>query len=570
MFGLHIADIFVLVLYFIGMTAIGVWTAKRIKSSGDFFMPRRFGKAMMVMFAFGAGTHSDQAVGVASKSYSIGLSGIWYQWLWLPCTPFYWLIAPVMRRFRAITTGDVFEARYSRSVAMLYAVIGMLSLSVNIGLMLRGSSEVISASTQGLLSANVAIAVMTLVFVIYGVAGGLAAAIITDFIQGVLTIIFSFLLFPLLMNAVGGMDGIYKAIADPNKLSLVAPAGIGFFYIAVIAINALIGIVTQPHTMGNCAAGKTEMEGRFGWMFGNIIKRICTIPWCLTGVAAIVYFGSKGMEVEPDKVFGAVAGDFLPKILPGILGIFLAALLASVMSSCDAFMISSSALFTENIYRPLVSNRAQSHYIAVGRIAAVVVVSGGVAFAYWLPGVVAGLEIFWKVSAMMGIAFWLGLFWRRTTVAGAWAGTLVSFAVMLFTSRIAFGSFVLWDFNAHCARYLPGVMLWQGELHLPWQMILYLSTGLVSGIVVSLCTKPVADEKLEAFYALIRTPVRLGEQVTTPCTLPDDAVVPEKRNIFPNTNLEIAIPSRTSVVGFLVGWGCVVAIVYLVYLIANM
>ncbi|KPJ66011.1 MAG: transporter, partial [Coxiella sp. DG_40] len=153
MLGLHIADIFILVLYFIGMAAIGVWTAKKIKSSDDFFMPRRFGKAMMVMFAFGAGTHSDQAVGVASKSYSIGLSGIWYQWLWLPVTPFYWLIAPVMRRFRAITTGDVFEARYSRSVAMLYAVVGMLNLSVNIGLMLRGSSEVISASTQGLLSA---------------------------------------------------------------------------------------------------------------------------------------------------------------------------------------------------------------------------------------------------------------------------------------------------------------------------------------------------------------------------------------------------------------------------------
>jgi Na+/proline symporter len=569
MLGLHIADIFVLALYLLGMAAIGLWSARKIKQSHDFFMPRRFGKAMMVMFGFGAGTHSDQAVGVASKSFSSGLSGIWYQWLWLPCTPFYWLIAPVMRRLRAITTGDVFEARYSRSVAMLYAVIGMLNLSVNIGLMLRGSSEVISASTQGLLSANVAIAVMTVVFVVYGVAGGLGAAIITDFIQGILTIIFSFLLLPLIMNAVGWMGGIREAIADPQKLTLVAPAEIGFFYIAVIAFNALVGIVTQPHTMGNCAAGKTEMEGRFGWMFGNIIKRICTVPWCLTGLAAIVYFGAKGVDVEPDKVFGAVAGDFLPKILPGILGIFLAALLASVMSSCDAFMISSAALFTENIYRPLAPRREQSHYITVGRIASVVVVSGGVVFAYWLPGVVAGLEIFWKVSAMMGIAFWLGLFWRRTTVAGAWATTLVSFAVLLFTSRIALGGYVLWDFNASCGQSLPDFMLWQGKLYLPWQMILYLSAGLISGIVVSLLTRPVAEEKLDNYYALIRTPVKPGEQPDVPCTLPGDAVVPEKRNIFPNTNLEFMIPSRTSVVGFLIGWGFVAAIVITVYLIAS-
>jgi Na+/proline symporter len=568
-FGLHFADIFVLVLYLLGMAVIGFWSAGKIKQSHDFFMPRRFGKVMMVMFGFGAGTHSDQAVGVASKSFSSGLSGIWYQWLWLPCTPFYWLIAPVMRRFRAITTGDVFETRYNRSVAMLYAVIGMLNLSVNIGVMLRGSSEVISASTQGLLSANVAIAVMTVVFVIYGVAGGLAAAIITDFIQGILTIIFSFLLLPLIMNAVGWMDGIREAITDPQKLTLVAPAEIGFFYIAVIAFNALVGIVTQPHTMSNCAAGKTEMEGRFGWMFGNIIKRVCTIPWCLTGLAAIVYFGSRGVEVEPDKVFGAVAGDFLPKILPGILGIFLAALLASVMSSCDAFMIASSALFTENIYMPLRPDKQQRHYIAVGRIASVAVVSGGVAFAYWLPGVVAGLEIFWKVSAMMGLAFWLGLFWRRMTVAGAWAATLVSFVVMLFTSKISFGQVVLWDFDASCASYMPDFMLWNGRLYLPWQMILYLSAGLISGIVVSLVTKPVAEEKLDNYYALIRTPIKPGEQIAAPCTLPDDTVVPEKRNIFPNTSLEFMIPSRMSVVGFLVGWAFVAVIVVAVYLIAG-
>ncbi len=568
-FGLHVVDIFVLALYLLGMAAIGFWSARKIKKSQDFFMPRRFGKVMMVMFGFGAGTHSDQAVGVASKSFSSGLSGIWYQWLWLPCTPFYWLIAPVMRRFRAITTGDVFEARYDRSVAVLYALIGMLNLSVNIGLMLRGSSEVISASTQELLSANAAIAVMTVVFVIYGVAGGLAAAIITDFIQGILTIIFSFLLLPLIMNAVGWMDGIREAVADPQKLTLVAPVEIGFFYIAVIAFNALVGIVTQPHTMSNCAAGKTEMEGRFGWMFGNLIKRVCTIPWCLTGLAAIVYFGSRGVEVEPDKVFGAVAGDFLPKIMPGILGIFLAALLASVMSSCDAFMIASAGLFTENIYRPLSPDKQQSHYVTVGRIASVVVVSGGVVFAFWLPGVVAGLEIFWKISAMMGLAFWMGLFWRRTTVAGAWATTLVSFAVMLFTSKISFGNYVLWDFNAGCAQYLPDFMLWNGQLYLPWQMILYLSAGLFSGIAVSLLTKPVAKEKLDNYYALIRTPIQSGEQPAAACTLPDNAVVPEKRNIFPNTNFEFMIPSRTSVVGFLIGWAFVVVIVVTVYMIAS-
>ncbi len=564
--GLHAADICVLAFYLVVMVAIGIWSARKIKSSADFFLPRRFGKAMMIMFSFGTGTHSDQAVSVASKSFTNGLSGIWYQWLWLPVTPFYWLIAPVFRRFRAITTSDVFEARYSPSVGMLYAAVGVLNLAVNIGIMLKGSSAVISASTGGLVSANLAIIIMTVIFVAYGVAGGLGAAILTDFIQGVLTIIFSFLLLPLILNAVGGMAGLREAIKDPQMFSLVAPAEIGFFYIAVIAFNGLVGIVTQPHTMAYCAAGKTEMEGRIGFMGGTLIKRLCTVPWALTGLAAVVYFA--GRTMEPDKVFGAVAGEFLPNIMPGVLGVFIAAVLASVMSSCDAFMISSSALFTENVYKRLVRNRASGHYITVGRITAVVIVAGGVGFAFWLPGVVKGLEIFWKISPMMGIAFWLGLFWRRTTVAGAWAATLSAFGIWWLTGQ---EFFISWLGNLPPAESLRFVFIKSGtpEVYLPWQMLFYLAGGTLVGIIVSFFTKPVAKEKLDNFYALIRTPVKLGEKVAAPCTLPEGAVVPEKRNIFPNTNFEISIPSLTSVVGFAIGWACVAAIIGSVYLIAR-
>jgi Na+/proline symporter len=564
--GLHIADVFVLGLYLVGITVIGIWAARRIKNISDFFMPRRFGKVMMITHAFGTGTHSDQAVSVASKSFTNGLSGIWYQWLWLFATPFYWLIAPVMRRFRAITTADVFEARFSPSVAMLFAVVGMLNLSINIGVMLKGAGAVIDASTTGLVSSNIAIAVMTVMFVIYGIAGGLSAAIITDFIQGVLTVVFSFVLLPFILNAVGGLQGIHEAIKDPGMLSLVAPAEIGFFYIAIIAFNGLVGIVTQPHTMGNCAAGKTEMEGRVGWMFGNFIKRVCTIAWCFTGLAAVVYFADR--DVEPDHIFGLVAADFLPKIAHGILGLFIAALLASVMSSCDSFMVASSGLFTENIYKRLLPEKTAKHYVFVARVASLAIVAGGVGFAYWLEGVVEGLEIFWKISPMMGIAFWLGLFWRRTTPVGAWASTLTAFGIWWLTTQ---EFFISWLGSLSIAEPLTLVFVKNGvaEVYLPWQMVFYLSAGTIAGIVVSLLTKPVPEEKLDNFYSLVRTPVKPGEEVSVPCTLPDDAVVPEKRNIFPNTNLEIAIPSRASVIGFLAGWGCVAAIIYSVYLIAK-
>ena len=112
-------------------------------------------------------------------------------------------------------------------------------------------------------------------------------------------------------------------------------------------------------------------------------------------------------------------------------------------------------------------------------------------------------------------------------------------------------------------------MRFEDKLYLPWQMTLYLSTGLLTGVVVSLYTTPVDEKKLEHFYALIRTPITPGERVNRPCTLPEGAVVPEKRQLLPHTNFEFLVPSKTSVVGFLLGWACVAALVYVVYSIAS-
>ena len=564
MTGLHPADLAALVCYFVLVVGLGVWTARGVKDVADFIMPRRFGKLMMIFFGFGAGTHSDQAVSVASKSYTNGVSGIWYQWLWLFCTPFYWLIAPMMRRFRALTTADIFELRYNRSVAMLYAAIGLWQYTVNIGVMLKGSAHVIEASTGGTVNADLAIAIMTVLFVAYGVAGGLHAAILTDFIQGVLTVVFSFLLLPFLLSAIGGLTGMREQV-PPEMLSMVAPAEIGAFYIAMITFNGMVGIVTQPHTLANCAAGRTELDGQVGWMCGNFLKRICTIAWTLTGVAAIAYFAKIGVdEMNPDNVFGEVAYRFLPNILPGLLGLFLAGLLASVMSSCDAFMITSAGLFTENLYKPIAPNQSRTHYLWVARLSSLTVVAAGVWFAYSLEDVVSGLEIFWKVSPMLGIAFWFGLFWRRMTSAGAWASTAAAVFAWWLTTR---PDFIEWTASLPAADSLRLIFVKNGvpEIYLPWQMIFYLTAGASTGIVVSLLSPRVGSEKLERYYALIRTPVVRDEHVEQPCTIPEGSPTLPPRKLIPISWLEIYVPSARMIGGFLAGW-CGVAVLIWVFL----
>ena len=96
--GLHTADWIILALYFVVILAIGLWSVKKVKDMADFFMGgRRFGKVFMMFFAFGSGTSSEQAISVVAGTWRAGLAGIWWQFLWLWATPFYWIVAPLMR-----------------------------------------------------------------------------------------------------------------------------------------------------------------------------------------------------------------------------------------------------------------------------------------------------------------------------------------------------------------------------------------------------------------------------------------------------------------------------------------
>ncbi|MDB4632261.1 sodium:solute symporter family protein [bacterium] len=535
MFGLALLDAIVIVGYLLGITALGIWTGRRVRGTSDFFMPRKFGKGMMMMHAFGTGTASDQAVVVSAGTFKHGLSGIWFQWLWMFNTPFYWLIAPIFRRLRANTTADVYRLRFGPSVAILFALVGIIGLAVKIGLMLKGAGALIDAGTNGAVSPEVAMPAVAILFVIYGAAGGLSAAILTDYIQGILTVVFSFILLPSVLNAVGGLSGVRETVNDPQMLSLVAPDKIDALFIATFALLSLIGIVAQPFIMGVCAAGRTEMDGRFGFVVGNLIKRVCSAAWAVTGIAALAYFMQEGLAMgdsTPDRVYGQMAQTFLA---PGWLGLFVAALLAGVMSSCDSFMISASGLFTENLYRPLRAGRSEKHYLWVGRLAALVIVGTGVWVAFKMPNVVSGLKTWLKIAPMLGIAFWLGLFWKRFNASGAWASTIAGF------------------------------LGWWGmsytDLSEPLQILSYLSLSVVAGALASIFTKRPIQDDLERFHGLIRTPVEAGETLTAPCELPAGRQVGTRPMWFVGTDFEFPRPSKTSVVGFLLASLAVAAMI---------
>jgi Na+/proline symporter len=638
--GLELADWIVLGIYFLGILAIGVWSLTRVKDVSDFFMGgRRFGKVFMMFFAFGSGTSSEQAVSVAAGSFRYGLAGIWYQFLWLWATPFYWIIAPVFRRMRALTTSDFFQARYDTSTATLYSLLGILMSATAISASLYGGGEMIEGLAGGInpetgeafFPKQYAIAAMTLLFVTYGMAGGLGAAIVTDFVQGVLTIIFSFLLLPFALDvaaevagAVSGFAALHGGVPGrPGEellsMTLTDEMSIAMnqepitkFYVLMLSLTGLVGIVVQPHIMGVCGAGKTEFEGRFGFTVGNFIKRFCTIAWTFTGLACVIIYLTPGsgyisaeematVQSNPqelasfaNQVFGRAAHDILPTLASGLVGLLMASLLAAIMSTCDAQMVVGSGLFTENIYkRFLLSDASGRHYLWVGRISGLCIVGLALMMLTQFENVIQVLTRYVQpIPTFMGLAFWLGITWRGYTRAGVWGSTLGTALAWYVTQKhrpfeflADLGSSDLFTRNID---YLPGMFRgWLLEnfpfamvedisgqatdtTRVPWQMVCYLSAGAITGIVVSLLTKRTPTDKLDHFFALIRTPIRPGEKVDVPCTLPEDHLPTEHDKLIPLADLEIPKPHLLGIVGFALAWVGVGAVIWLTVWLASL
>src|SRR5438093_3963863 len=137
---MHIShiDILVVIAYLLAVLGLGLYQALKIRTTGDYYAGgRRFNKFYLMMHALGTATHADEPLSVIGGSYQKGIAGIWYTYAYLPLTPIFWLLAPFIRRSRFVTTADFFHYRFDSSLAVLYSIIGVLKLSVSIGLILK-------------------------------------------------------------------------------------------------------------------------------------------------------------------------------------------------------------------------------------------------------------------------------------------------------------------------------------------------------------------------------------------------------------------------------------------------
>ena len=304
--GFGFWDWLVLVGYFVSCTAFGLWVSRKVRTSAGYFLgERKLPWWIMIGQAFGTGTHAENPVGQTGATFHLGFATIWYQWKNILATPFYWLMAPWYRRSERTTMAEIVGDRYGPALALAYTVFAFTSFVFSQGVMLKAAGKFIAVATgDSTISPNGVVAVMAVAFLLYSYFGGLVAAAYTDFIQGFLIIVLSFMLVPIGLAAVGGFAAMrqtlstasvaeYKASCrrrisrrvaaqEPrphrsNRKRPVVPgdgkgtggffelyneaSGLTAFTVLMLTINGLVGITAQPHMVTMNATGRSERAG---------------------------------------------------------------------------------------------------------------------------------------------------------------------------------------------------------------------------------------------------------------------------------------------------------------------
>jgi len=192
-------------------------------------------------------------------------------------------------------------------------------------------------------------------------------------------------------------------------------------------------------------AANSLRSARMAPVLGSFFKMAVPFIVILPGLLGLVVLQNPDgslIKLVGENVVAAHPGaglhsynEVLPLMLvrycgPGLLGLGITALIAGFMSGMAGNVSAFSAVWTYDIYQPLIKKNARDeHYVSVGRWATVlgVIISIGTAYlvmnAQGIMDYVQALFSFF-ISPLLG-AVLMGMFWKRATRAGGFWGLLL-------------------------------------------------------------------------------------------------------------------------------------------------
>ncbi|GFN21898.1 sodium:solute symporter family transporter [Thermanaeromonas sp. C210] len=431
----------ILGLYIATMVLIGFFSLKRSRDVGGFFLGNRAIGPWVSAFAYGTTYFSAVIfIGYAGKvGWTFGLSGLWIALgNALVGTFLAWkvLARPTRAmtvRLNAMTMPEFLAARYDspalRTAAAFLIFIFLVPYSASVYLGLSYLFEQVFH-----LDFHLALFLMAGLTALYLVLGGYFAVTLTDFIQGLIMLVGVALLifYVVTSEPVGGLRQGIESLRAINPL-LASPVGPDWMSLLSLVILTSLGPWGLPQMVQKFYAIKDERSIWPATIVSTLFALVIAFGAYFSGAFGRLFFNNQmpllNGTPNPDLIMPLIVDRFLPA---GVGIILLLLVLAASMSTLASLVLVSSSAVAIDLLQgvaPQISRRAVLFWL---RFLCVIFIGLSVYIALKPTIILVLMSLSWGTVAGGFLAPYLyGLYWRRTTKAGAWAGMLTGVALSL-------------------------------------------------------------------------------------------------------------------------------------------
>lgn len=440
-------DIGIFIAYVLGLLILALWISREDKQGGknteDYFLASK----ALPWWAIGASLiasniSAEQIIGMSGSGYALGLAIASYEWMaaiTLIIVGKYML--PIFLKNGIYTMPQYLEQRFDNRVKTTLALFWLaVYIFVNLTAVLwLGGLAIETVAGVDWMFGMIFLAVFSIAYSLYG---GLKAVAYTDILQVVLLVFGGLFLSYLALDAVSDGQGVLAGFGVlteqmPGHFDMILSPE-NEHYMSLPGISVLIGGMWimnlsywgfNQYIIQRALAAKDIKEAQKGIAFAAYLKLLMPIIVVLPGIAAVVLYPNLS---APDQAYPSMMS-----LMPvGVKGLIFAALVAAIVSSLASMTNSISTIFTMDIYAKLKPGQTQRHYVHTGRIAALVSLAIALIVAEPLLGKFD--QAFQYIQEFTGfftpgivVIFVMGMFWSKTTSAGALSAAIGSAAFSL-------------------------------------------------------------------------------------------------------------------------------------------
>lgn len=364
-------DYIVLVIYFIGLVAVSLAVSRSIKSSSDMFIASGNSSWWLsgmstYMTIFSASTFVIWG-GVAYKSglvavlignlvgVSCFLAGKWFAGKW--------------RHIKLNSPGEFVKLRFGNTSLNFYSIVGMLGKGVHAAVALYAVSIVMStlislpegsffADAGGHLSVSWAVVLLGAITLIYTVAGGFLAVLMTDVIQfGVLMSVVLFMI-PLSIHSVGGLETFVSSAPEGYFIPISSDYP-WFWLILWLGLNTFQMGGDWPYVQRYLSVPSAKDARKSNYLVAALYI-VTPVIWYFPAMA----YRQLDPSANPEQAYVLMSQTVLMK---GMLGVMLAAMISATLSCVSGTLNVFANVFTYDIYCHKNPDISDEKKISVGR-----------------------------------------------------------------------------------------------------------------------------------------------------------------------------------------------------------